>query len=988
MDEMNIHTVRSIQTYIELSTLADLKKHIISQGSSSPIIGVTQDAPLGMYKLSGDNVMLDWKVVMNLMMKTELKLNRDIQKKSYTGKEVISMILPEKLNYIDKKLSIKNGNIINGVVIGKHIGANKNSLVHKIWNLYDPETTRAFIDDVQRMSLRWLMNCGFTISYGDTFIEDDVKDKITKIIESKRKEIDHLITDNLNNPNLIDDELFEKIILGELDALREESITDLVYNNVKDKANGFVDAINSGSKGGPDNVGQMLGALGQQKSEGNRIKNKYNNRTLPCFFQGDNRMESKGFCNNSFVKGLNVYEFFFHTIGGREGIIDTAVKTASTGYIQRKLVKALEDISMRYDLTLRNANEIIVQYLYGDSNIKTEKQVEQKIDMLKLDNKSIREQYVYTDEELKNFKTFTNEINERMFIEFLKFRDELRLIGTKSKLNYFEITEDYYSPIDLDQIIESNKNKKQQQNENVVEPLYVIKELNALLRSKDLELILSYESFQNNVQTLKFKDNEIVKTMFKFLLYDKLCPKKCTHKLKLTQNDFDNIINDIKYYYKRAIIQPGEHCGIIAAQSIGEPTTQFTLNTFHKAGTSKGIQGLERLEEIFRFADKIKTPITNVFLKDKYNNITEAQKIGSNLIYANLNDICANIYINLDNEPFQIPDNMNKTFMENDNITTDNIFYTNDTNNVFFTPWLLRIYLNKEKMFLHNLTLLDIKMAIKENYEYYNKEIRNIKKDDKTLINKITHFMILSNQDNDEKPCIHIRFDIAENINLNLLINIKNIIVNNFDIKGIKNIESFVISNKKVKNYKTNDGSIQEIEKQYISFSGSNLKNMFYIKNIEHNTIKCNDIIEVYNIYGIEAARNVIMNDISDNFGDKVVLQHISVLVDMMINTGHLTKINRFGINRLNTDILAKITFEESVEQLIDAAIFSEKDYLRSFSSRIMLGKTINAGTGICEAMIDIEELESLNIEDDVVESKIVVKSNNIVSNMLKKNKK
>ena len=123
-----------------------------------------------------------------------------------------------------------------------------------------------------------------------------------------------------------------------------------------DDDNRMLTMIKAGSKGNTINLVQMVGCLGQQSVEGRRINFGFENRTLPHFTKYDDGPESRGFVESSFVKGLTPQEFFFHAMGGREGLIDTAVKTSETGYIQRKLVKAMEDCKINFDMSVRNAS--------------------------------------------------------------------------------------------------------------------------------------------------------------------------------------------------------------------------------------------------------------------------------------------------------------------------------------------------------------------------------------------------------------------------------------------------------------------------------------------------------------------------------------------------------------------------------------------------------------------------------------------------------
>ncbi|CAM9976478.1 unnamed protein product, partial [Choristocarpus tenellus] len=139
---------------------------------------------------------------------------------------------------------------------------------------------------------------------------------------------------------------------------------------------------------------QILACVGQQNVEGQRIPYGFKRRTLPHFAKDDLGPESRGFVENSYLRGLSPQEFFFHAMGGREGLIDTAVKTAETGYIQRRLVKALEAVSAKYDGTLRNQNNQVVQFLYGEDGMDGVWVEKQRFDLLLMNRSKFRQAYI------------------------------------------------------------------------------------------------------------------------------------------------------------------------------------------------------------------------------------------------------------------------------------------------------------------------------------------------------------------------------------------------------------------------------------------------------------------------------------------------------------------------------------------------------------------------------------------------------------------
>ena len=250
---------------------------------------------------------------------------------------------------------------------------------------------------------------------------------------------------------------FETLVTNELNTATDEvgSITTNALNKIDNR---FVNMESAGSKGNIINICQMIACVGQCAVDGKRIPKHYKNRTLPHFCQFDNSSESRGFVENSFYKGLKPHEFYFHAMGGREGIIDTAVKTSETGYIQRRLIKALEDVKVNYDLTLRNHNDEIIQFLYGEDGYESSKLEKQNISELKLNltefqykynsKDSIRD-YINSDFQDDNHDDLIN----KLYMELLQFR----IYVYKNIIN--NSNNDIYQCMNLDRIILNNKIK-------------------------------------------------------------------------------------------------------------------------------------------------------------------------------------------------------------------------------------------------------------------------------------------------------------------------------------------------------------------------------------------------------------------------------------------------------------------------------------------------------------------------------------------------
>jgi len=331
---MNIFLSQSIQTQIELEEIADVKRQIITPSASRTIIGLVQDGLIGAYNLTRPTMRIDWKSAMNIMSYTAIDDFKSFKKDGdYTGHEIFSMIIPPKINvskYDNGKpiLVIKNGILKEGYLKSDALGAKKkNNLIQLIWDEYGVEETKTFIDNAQRLINNFNLFNGFTVGIGDIDVTPEIETQMYNVFETKGLKIRHLITEMENNPDLMENDLFERTVFNEMDVIRGD-LSKMLMNNLK-PTNNFNVMIVSGSKGGAENMGQMGCCVGQQAFEGGRIPKRVNKRTLPYFFQNDDSAAARGFIEQSFLRGMEFPEFVFHNMTSREGLIDTAIKSVT-----------------------------------------------------------------------------------------------------------------------------------------------------------------------------------------------------------------------------------------------------------------------------------------------------------------------------------------------------------------------------------------------------------------------------------------------------------------------------------------------------------------------------------------------------------------------------------------------------------------------------------------------------------------------------------
>jgi DNA-directed RNA polymerase II subunit RPB1 len=959
-DEMNIHLAQSIQARNELERIANVKYQIIGGKDSNPIIGCKQDAVSGAYLLSVDNS-IPYNIAANILCGTSsINKNELVKGETISGKDLFSYILPKGINSVkpEKNFQVKNGKFISGTLDKSQLATKKNSLIHYIWDKYGPTPTQQFIDDTQRFVLNYLLNKGLTVGFNDCVIPNKLNLQLREIIHTKILSIDSMLTQFENDKDKITPEMGEVIITSDLGTVLS-NITKIIFE-VLDKNNAFNIMISlSGAKGTNINFGQIAGCVGQVSLEDSRIKKKITGRTLPIFHQNDDTPKARGFVSSNFIDGLKGHEFFFHTMSGREGLIDTAIKTAESGYIQRKLIKSLEDMYVNYEGMIRTANGILVQYVYGDCGIDQQRQTELKINLINYNNEMCKEKFIFTSKELANIKKIhgkTKYNNDTMFDTMIDFRDRLRTIYFKATNNYKIITSEFMLPVNLRRITQDYMNTSDSDVD--LDPQYVVDSIEGILNNYNERLV----TIMKKDSILLKQDDSDYKFLFKIALYEYIGPKKCIQEYKLNKTMFDKMIKDIIVAFSKSVVEPGEMVGIIAAQSIGEPTSQMTLNTKHFAGVSgKGSanMGVPRIKELLGYSKNIKTPQMRIYFDEKYNT----NKSDTNIIASYLKHLTIGELIDSAEILYCIKDSDDKISATIKNDNTTNPFYINNVkDNIDLMPFVFRFKLNLEKLMDKETTLLDIKTKF-ITYWYKNfSNLKNVKKSIKDILINVEKIAILSNN----IDICHIRFKMAE-FDYKILTNFLSIVLNTITLKGIDYIDNITMLQERKINF--NELGDAVVNKEYLVITdGINIEGILNIKGIDHTRTKINNIETVYRMYGIEAARKIIIDELLITFntgGGELNHAHVSLLVDLMTYSGEVISIDRHGLNKVDNDPLSRASFEKTMEHFINAAIFNESDKLKSVSSRIAIGRVIPGGTGAFDIILDTDKIKNSEYIDN-----------------------
>ncbi|MGC2598640.1 MAG: DNA-directed RNA polymerase subunit A' [Nitrososphaeraceae archaeon] len=390
-DEMNLHVPQSEEARAEAALLMRVQDQLISPRYGGPIIGGIRDFITGAFILTSDQTILTREEFANMALiggykgtLPECKTN-SAGEKFYTGKQLFSLFFPRDFNFIitskwnkaakgeGKDVVIRNGELVSGVIDKASIGAEEpDSVLHRIAKDYGNDAARKFLDSILIMLKTYITHRGFTYGYSDLWLSDKTRQEINDVVQKAYDNVHDLILQYEQGTlpltrGLSPEEALELYVVNELSRARDRA------GKTADRAfpdnNSGVIMASTGARGSTLNIGQMTAALGQQSIRGKRINKGYHNRSLPHFTINDTNPASRGFVKSNYRDGLSPLEFFFHAMGGREGLVDTAVRTQQSGYMQRRLINALEHLKIEYDHTVRDPHGNIIQYLYGEDGI-------------------------------------------------------------------------------------------------------------------------------------------------------------------------------------------------------------------------------------------------------------------------------------------------------------------------------------------------------------------------------------------------------------------------------------------------------------------------------------------------------------------------------------------------------------------------------------------------------------------------------------------
>ncbi|KAL0236022.1 hypothetical protein GEMRC1_002604 [Eukaryota sp. GEM-RC1] len=598
-DEMNLHVPQTLEARAEAIELMGVCHNLVTPKNGQPLVAATQDFITAAYLITQKMYslivplslcLLPWLSTLMLSLNF-LPQPSSNQSPLWTGKQAFSLLLRpnpsiptrfhlevESKSYVkgtfidcpaDGYVVIRNGELLLGNLDKTLTGGSKQSLFYSLNIRNSSKTAADAMLRLSKLSGRYLASRGFSIGIGDVTPSDRLNQLKEQLLDEGYSQCDQLIAqcqagELIPQPGCNAEQTLEAKINGVLSQIREDCgkvcLRELHHTNAP-----LIMAV-CGSKGSTINISQMVACVGQQTVSGSRAPNGFQDRSLPHFGLFDKSPAAKGFVANSFFSGLTAPEFFFHTMAGREGLVDTAVKTAETGYMQRRLMKAFEDLSVCYDGTVRNSESGVVQFVYGGDELDPA--------LMESDSKLINFRKSLDCVRLEFPVLGDNQDDYLMHhSEFLTF---CRLILPTDELMYDE---------ELAQKWLTSNDFKEAERWNTLRTSVFVTQIWDFLKS-----------IQRKIES---------------------APKmNALSWLQLRQ-----FLTECRIRHVKGKVQPGMAVGALGAQSIGEPATQMTLKTFHFAGVaSMNITlGVPRIKEIINAANNISTPLVTATLVNPHS---------------------------------------------------------------------------------------------------------------------------------------------------------------------------------------------------------------------------------------------------------------------------------------------------------------------------------------------------------------------------------
>ena len=846
-DEMNLHLPQTEEARAEALILMGNKSNMCTPRNGELQIAATQDFITGIYLLTRKESFFDrgetCQIISQILVGKDASMKVDLPppaimkpERRWTGKQIFGMLMrPNKecqvlanlvtkgKNYtanrefcgMDSYIIVRNSEHLAGALDKSIVGSGSktSNIFYVLLRDFGEDIACTALWRLGRVASWYLTNRGFSVGIGDVTPTQSLLEEKDVLMTSGYENCVQFIKQLEDNTlprqaGCSAEETLEGKLLNQLSSIRnsvgKSSLTSL------DKSNAPLTMSLCGAKGSLINTSQMIACVGQQAISGKRIPDGFDDRSLPHFLRNSKLPEAKGFVANSFYSGLTPTEFFFHGMAGREGLVDTAVKTAQSGYIQRRLIKGMEDICVAYDGTVRNRRQEVVQLTYGGDG--------------------------FNPQEMEGMD----------------------------------------KPVDFEHVLDQARAIHTNRREKAVHRSEIGKYVKQAIGMKS--------AIKMNREANKAFEDDMME-------FSKQMTKSGDERVRVTSTQLTKFVELCRHKYCKAVIEAGTPVGALCAQSIGEPSTQMTLKTFHFAGVASMnvTLGVPRVSEIVNAPTKIATPMVTAHL-ERPGDPDDARKVKGRIERTTLGEV--------------------SEYIEE-----------------VFTETAVFILV---KLDLKRIALLQLEVNAESTMAAIVRDVKEVKRRDCSVIDR--GLLKIHITDDNPSQCLQ-----------KLMGGCMHSVV----VRGLSSVNRAIIHR--------DDENASQGPTFKLFVEGDGLLNVMGTYGVDGKRCTSNNSREVAAVLGIEAGRSTIQKELMDTMGShgiKVDRRHAELIADHMARSGTILGLTREGIAKQEDSVLQLASFEKSCNHLYKAAFQGSKNSAAGVSDSIILGKPIKLGTGLMDLLL------------------------------------
>ena len=986
-DEMNIYVPRGEKARAEARHLMLVSRQLRSPKDGRNAIGFNLDEPVAAYQLTAPRFRISRQLYFTCIAQLdripyERLEQQQQQRQHFGGHELFSTLLPTYFNFRvgsakdNTLVEVLSGNLIPSSSSGGGGRITKgtlNRMVQYMSHLVQLDLERGtfeytgnreanrFIEEGQRLLGTFYRLNGCTVSF---------KDLETPEIK-KIREATSIVLERINEFEREDEVENREIkvcqLLNDLKTRAIETAIAPYGRGEGKKKNQLLDIIESGAKGSHSNYCQMTCFIGSQFQENRRFFD-------PSVVTNDRRIstvEKRGFVPRSFVQGLTPQQYIYHAHGTREGLVSTAVGTRETGYIQRRIARAIDDVAVKVNGTVSFSSGAIVDILYGGDHFNPEFLLSYRPQTMCLGDTELRRHYCWEDQQWGDSDILQKEWESiRHFRGMYIAKELLRPPGMKAQwstvIPWFQL----WSQFNQTQTQTKTQTPNQNQNQELSPPLPTREKAERAAQ----RLAQFFERIAKRRRRVA-KGSSWKHRTWEFPFFENLSSKVLLQKHRIPERHWPLLFDVLSFYVARAEIGSGENMGMLSAQSIAEPSMQLTMNTFHTPGAkSTLVSGIPRMKDIMSAIDtvKMKTPRMTIFLRrlERCDPKTLAFIVSRLLPSVTLGDLVQDVCLVPPPETKSLGGVMDWGAMWK----LDKKLF----NQYLMTPKSL--FENIVNWFLHvpmkgiNSPIGQNRLSVEEGVSW---ELE--KMDDMSLVFRMsfqTHFV-----NTFLRPFLRKFTHVSTPPSPRYTIQYVCVQLQSFTtIEGVPGVKSASPKLLCVPHFNRQRGGIDQTGEEWVvEADGTNLKTILSLPFVDSRRTTSNNILEVYSILGISATltlTNYELQGVLQANGSSVYSRHTRLLASIMARTGKIRAVTRNGIMSM-MEPLQLISFEDEANNMVNITTFGDTDHTKSVTANIMIGNLCQTGSnaeGCQDIVVPIDENLLMEAESHVVKRRRLCK--------------